>query len=137
MFRLNSFTKIKEASKKIYQRIYNRTYEQVDFDTNCGIYLGFIIGTGVGSYKVIEHYNGDIYKTKCILHTVSLGAIGALFGGSSGCICGYIYPYLLVGLPSIFISYNIYHKYNNVVQDKIKNNEFILDDLSLTQKSNK
>ncbi len=130
MLRLNSFTKIKEASKKIYQRIYNRTYEQVGFDADCGIYLGFIIGSGVASYKVIQHYNGNIYKTERILYTIFGGTIGALFGGSWGYLCGYLYPYVLVGLPSIFISYNMYH-------NKIKNSELIWDDLSLTQKSNK
>lgn len=119
MFRLNSFTKIKETSKKIYQRIYNRTYEQLEFDTNCGIYLGFIIGSGVGSYKVIEYYKGQISTPKILLNTVFVGIIGSLFGGSWGYLCGYIYPYGIVGLPSILISYNIYHKYNNMVQDKI------------------
>jgi hypothetical protein len=42
-----------------------------------------------------------------------------IFGSSSGCICGNSYPYGVVGLPSIIISYNIYHKYNNT-DDKIK-----------------
>ncbi len=136
MFRLNSLAKIRTATKNIYQRIYNRTYEQVGFDADYGIYLGFIIGSGVGSYKIIELYNGDIYKTERILYTIFGGTIGSLFGGSWGCLCGYLYPYILVGLPSIFISYNMYHKYTNI-NDKIKNSEFILDDLSLTQKSNK
>lgn len=137
MFRLNQFAKIKDASKKIYQRIYNRTYEQVGFDADCGIYLGFIIGSGLASYKVIEHYNGNIYKTERILHTIFGGTIGALFGGSWGALCGYLYPYVLVGVPSIFISYNVYHKYNSNTNDKMKKCEIILDDLSLTQKPNK
>lgn len=137
MFRLNPFTKIKEATKKIYQRIYNRTYEQVGFDADCCIYLGFIIGSGLASYKVIEHYNGNIYKTERILHTIFGGTIGALFGGSWGALCGYLYPYVLVGLPSILISYNVYHEYNTNTTNKIKRCEFVLDDLSLTQKSDK
>jgi hypothetical protein len=135
MFRttlLNSF-KIKTTIKQIYQRIYKRTYEQLEFDADCGIYLGFIIGSSIGSYKVIEHYKGNIYKIESILHTVFVTTIGAIFGGSWGCLCGYLYPYGLVVLPSIIVSYNIYHKYN--VHDKIKNCELVLDDLSLTQKS--
>jgi hypothetical protein len=155
MFRtklLNSFSKIKEASKKIYQRIYNRTYEQLAFDADCGVYLGFIIGSGISSYTVIHHYMGDIYKTDRIITTIVVSIIGSLFGGSWGVLCGYLYPYGLVGLPSIILSYNAYHNYyknnnnnknknknndNDTDNDKIKMREIVLDDLSLTQKFNK
>ena len=136
MFRttlLNSFSKIKTVSKQIYQRLYKRTYEQVIFDSECGIYLGFIIGSCAGSYEVIKHYKENIYKIKSILNTVLATSIGAIIGGSWGCFCGYMYPYGLVGLPSILVSYIIYHKYN--IHDKIKNSKFVLDDLSLSQKS--
>ena len=131
MFTTTLLNKIKVASKKIYTRIYKRTYEQVEFDSDCGIYLGFIVGSGVGSYEVIKYYKGQIYKPTCILYTVCMSNIGAILGGSWGCLCGYLYPYVLVGLPSILISYNIYNKYNN--DDRIIK-EIVFDDLSLTQK---
>jgi hypothetical protein len=124
---LNSFTKIKTVGNKIYERLYNRVDEQIYFDIVLCINLGILVGSGIGSYKVIYLNKGKINTIENIMSTLSMAVCGGIVGGGFGCFCGYLYPYGLVVLPSTILSYCIYHKCNG--------KELILDDLSLTQKT--
>jgi hypothetical protein len=126
MFRTKLLNSFKTVANKIYERVYNRTYEHINFDTNFSIILGILIGSGIGSYKAIEFHKGKINKTENVITTLSLAICGGIIGGGFGCVCGYLYPYGIVVLPSTIMSYGIYHN---------STKEIILDDLCLTQKS--
>jgi hypothetical protein len=122
MFGTKLFNFCKIASNKICKRIYYRTIEQLEFDKNISISLGVGLGSGICLYH--GKINKNIDNARIFMATIN----GGIIGGSLGYILGYIYPYTLITLPPIIVSYEIYQKFNS---DKI-----IIDDISLTQKPN-
>jgi hypothetical protein len=103
-------------SNKIYNRLYNRTFEQFNFDARISFVLGVLFGARLGYCKIIQEINpihiNSIKATILISIETLLGAVGF---GCLGYGVGNIYPYALpVILPPTIITsitIGIYHKF--------------------------